>query len=115
MGTPARALGDGLVIHEDCDHLLFVGFSGSGKSTVVRNLGCMFRRRTVDLDRVVERRLHGTLPGVWIEYGEQAFRAEEHKALLGLKQEKSLLVACGGGTVATRENREPLALTTVMS
>lgn len=99
MGIP------GVIEHEGCDHILFVGFSGAGKSTVTRNLGAMFNRRHVDLDRLVERAMHASLPNVWHTQGEGAFRAEETLALEGLLREKSLLVACGGGTVEVPRNR----------
>ena len=101
-------MADGLVVHDDCDHVLFVGFSGAGKSTVARNLGHMFHRCFVDTDRLVERRLHGSLPTLWHSRGEAAFRDAEADVLESLKAEKSLLVSCGGGIVESARNRRLL-------
>lgn len=98
----------GVVVHEGCDHLFFVGFCGAGKSTVARNLGRMFHRRYVDTDRLVERRLHQALPAIWLARGEHEFHDEEARVLEGLRAEKSLLVSCGGGTVETERNRDLL-------
>ena len=40
-----------------CDHIFFIGFLGAGKSTLARNVGTMFKRRFIDTDRLVVRRV----------------------------------------------------------
>ena len=87
-----------------CDHIFFVGFLGAGKSTLARNLGRMFNRRYVDTDRMVERRRGLSVTQIFEQEGEPAFRELETNALEGLKQERSLLVSCGGGVVETPKN-----------
>ena len=87
-----------------CDHIFFVGFLGAGKSTLARNLGQMFHRRYVDTDRLVERRHGLTVAQIFEREGEPAFRELETAALEGLRDERSLLVSCGGGVVETPEN-----------
>lgn len=89
-----------------CDHIFFVGFLGAGKSTLARNLGRMFHRRFVDTDRLVERRAGHTVTELFELQGEPHFRALETQALEGLRQERSLLVSCGGGIVETPKNIE---------
>lgn len=95
----------GVVSREGCDHILFVGFNGAGKSTVARNLGAMFHRPHVDLDRLVERRCHRSIAEIWHDQGEAAWHAAEHEALESLRRERSLLVAVGSGAVETAANR----------
>lgn len=87
-----------------CDHIFFVGFLGAGKSTLARNLGRMFHRRYVDTDRIVERRRGLSVARIFEADGEPAFRELETEALEGLRQERSLLVSCGGGVVETPAN-----------
>ena len=87
-----------------CDHIFFVGFLGAGKTTVARNLGNLFHRRYVDVDHLVERRLHASVARVFATKGEQAFRDAETRELEGLRRRRSLLVSCGGGIVERPEN-----------
>lgn len=87
-----------------CDHIFFIGFLGAGKSTLARNLGRMFKRRYVDIDRLVERRSGASISKIFANEGEPAFRLLETKALASLESERSLLVSCGGGVVETSEN-----------
>ncbi len=94
----------GYVVHEGCDHIFFVGFLGAGKSTVARNLGCLFGRTYVDTDRMVERAMGKCVCDIFKEDGEEAFRDAETKVLESLRQRKSLLVSCGGGIVERPRN-----------
>ena len=95
---------DGYVTHEGCDHIFFVGFLGAGKSTLARNLGRLYRRHYVDTDRMAERLIQKTVRQCFEEDGEEAFRDAETAVLELLKDEKSLLVSCGGGIVERPEN-----------
>ena len=89
-----------------CDHIFFIGFLGAGKSTLARNLGRMFKRRYLDTDRLVERRVGHSISYLFRNEGEASFRKLETKALASLASERSLLVSCGGGIVETPRNIE---------
>lgn len=65
----------GYVIHEGCDHIFFVGFLGAGKSTLARNLGRLFHRGYVDVDRMVERSVGKTVCEIFSEEGRRPFVA----------------------------------------
>ncbi|MBR3315433.1 MAG: shikimate kinase [Atopobiaceae bacterium] len=99
-----HTLSDGYVTHEGCDHIFFVGFLGAGKSTLARNLGRLYRRHYVDTDRMAERMMCKTVRECFEQDGEEAFRDAETKVLERLRNEKSLLVSCGGGIVERPEN-----------
>lgn len=88
-----------------CDHVFFIGFLGAGKTTVARNLGNMFHRSYVDVDRMVERELHASVRRIFETRGEAAFRDAETQALKSLAGRKSLLVSCGGGVIERPENQ----------
>lgn len=94
----------GYVVHQGCDHIFFVGFHGAGKSTLARNLGCLFHRDYVDTDRLVERMAGKSVCAVFAEEGAPALRAREAAALRCLAGRKSLLVSCGGGIVEGGES-----------
>lgn len=95
---------NGYVTHEGCDHVFFVGFLGAGKSTLARNLGRLYRRRYVDTDRLAERLLRKTVSECFHQDGEGRFRDAETEVLRRLRDERSLLVSCGGGIVEREEN-----------
>ena len=57
--------------HHGCDHVFFIGFLGAGKTTVARNLGNMFHRSFVDVDRMVERDLHASVARIFETRGER--------------------------------------------
>ncbi len=91
-------------VHRGCDHIFFIGFLGAGKTTVARNLGNMFHRGFVDVDRMVERDLHASVSSIFETRGEAAFREAETRSLASLRERKSLLVSCGGGIIESEQN-----------
>ncbi len=90
--------------HKGCDHIFFIGFLGAGKTTVARNLGNMFHRSFVDVDRMVERELHASVAHIFETRGEAAFREAETRSLESLRDRRSLLVSCGGGIIESERN-----------
>lgn len=103
---PLKKTIDGYVTHEGCDHIFFVGFLGAGKSTLARNLGRLYRRTYVDTDRLAERIMCKSVRECFEQDGEEAFRDAETQALKRLRDQKSLLVSCGGGIVERNSNCE---------
>lgn len=94
------------IVHDNCDHIFFVGFLGAGKSTLARNLGELFHRRYVDTDRLAERIAGKELGEMFALAGEEYFRDVEAQVLRNLRSKKSLLVSCGGGIVERAQNVE---------
>jgi shikimate kinase len=71
-----------------------------------RRLGWEF----VDLDRAIERKERRTIPEIFEEWGEERFREIENETLVEtLNGADDVIVACGGGTVIDRGNRERLS------
>ncbi len=89
-------------------HILFVGFMGSGKTTVSRKLGRMFSRRVVDLDKLIVRRAGIDIPQIFEREGEEGFRFRETAALQSMANELPCIISCGGGIVLREENRRLL-------
>ncbi len=77
---------------------------GSGKSTLGPALAERLGARFVDLDEQVSRRAGRSVADLWAERGECGFRtleAETLEALLDAPDEGTLVLALGGGTVAS--------------
>jgi shikimate kinase len=90
--------------------VFLVGFMGSGKNTVGRELAQRLAWDFIDLDSLIEAHEHQTIPEMFRLRGENYFRQAETSAirdLLGTLSRPSV-VALGGGAFAQEINRELL-------
>ena len=90
--------------------IVLVGLPGSGKSAVGRRLAHRHGASFVDLDDAIERAAGRTIPEIFAEQGEAAFRAVERQAVADLgpadrSAEIRSVVATGGGAVIDPRNR----------
>lgn len=79
----------------------FVGFMGSGKSTVTRLLCASTNRPLAVCDELAAARAGRSVPEIFAADGEAAFRRLEVEVLEGLDPERNLVVDTGGGVVET--------------
>jgi len=80
--------------------IALVGFSGTGKSTTARLLAADLGWRVIDLDEDLERHFGKTIPEVFAELGEPAFRRVERGLLTAACRETNVVIATGGGAPA---------------
>jgi len=90
------------------NNIYLVGFMGSGKSTVGRELARFLGRQFVDMDNLIEKKLGLTVNEIFATQGEEFFRAEEKKIALTLAGTTNKVVATGGGTLLDLEVAEAL-------
>ena len=83
------------------------GPMGAGKSTVAHALAEQLGTRALDLDAQVEKLAGRSIPEIFAERGESAFRGLEKEALRTLPSEVGV-VSLGGGTVVDDETRQAL-------
>lgn len=93
--------------------LALTGFMGCGKSTVARLLARQIGWIHADLDKRIVARVGLTIPAIFTQLGEPAFRQTEHEELeriLGeaAATEKPTIVSLGGGTMVQLANVELL-------
>lgn len=87
--------------------LLLVGMMGAGKSTVGRLLAGRLGWPYLDSDEEVLRRTGRTVPQIWHEEGEAAFRRQEAAVLAeALARPAPDVVAVAGGAVLDPANRD---------
>lgn len=87
------------------DKIYLVGFMGSGKTTVAKALARRLDWRAEDVDDRIEAREGRTVAAIFAREGEPYFRDAERRVLLDLLPDRHVVVATGGGTFASPENR----------
>ena len=85
--------------------LILVGFMGSGKSSVGREIARRCELRFLDTDSVIRQKYGKSIGEIFAVYGEPAFREEEHQVLLRLRNARRFVLATGGGIVLQARNR----------
>lgn len=88
--------------------LALVGMPGGGKSTVGRHVARHLKRRFLDADAEVERRIGCPIRVFFEREGEQRFRDIEQEVLGELCGISDVVLATGGGAVLREANRRAL-------
>jgi shikimate kinase len=85
-------------------HLFLVGFMGTGKSTVARELGRLQKNLVFEMDDWIVQQEGCTISDIFATYGEAYFRQKETRVLQELQHYTPQIVSCGGGVVLRKEN-----------
>ena len=89
--------------------IVLVGFMGAGKTTVGHLLSERLGLPFTDSDHVIEQRSGRSIPEIFAEDGEPAFRALEHQVIAELLEGSDLVLALGGGAAEHPRTRDTLA------
>jgi shikimate kinase len=89
------------------ERVLLVGMMGTGKTTVGRLLAERLGWPLLDSDEMICRSTGKTVPEIFEERGEAAFRAEETRVLAeAATSDGPAVVSVAGGAVLSAENRK---------
>lgn len=83
-------------------HVFLIGFMGTGKTTVAREVSELYDLPEVDTDSLIETRCKRKIARIFEEDGERIFRMIETETLDDLGEWERAIVSCGGG-VALKE------------
>lgn len=89
--------------------IVLVGAPGSGTSTVGELLAAALGRGFLDVDAVIEQRAGKPIPEIFVDDGEQAFRALEEATTIELLDHRDLVLSLGSGAVLSAAIRQALA------
>lgn len=92
------------MIERERRHLVLVGLPGSGKSTVGAMVAELLDTHLTDVDRVIERATGLSVAELFLEEGEDAFRARERQAVLDALLLPAHVISPGGGWAAAPGN-----------
>ncbi|MBV8328968.1 MAG: shikimate kinase [Verrucomicrobia bacterium] len=85
-------------------NLVLVGFMGSGKSSVGREIARRWGYRFLDTDSVIRQKHSKSILEIFESQGEPFFRDQEHLALCELQGSVDCVIATGGGIVLQPRN-----------
>lgn len=89
-------------------NVVLCGMPSSGKSTVGRMLAGLLGKTFVDTDEEIERKTGKSIPEIFAENGEAAFRATEKEVTAETAAGQGLVIATGGGVPLDPDNRKNL-------
>ncbi len=89
-------------------NIALIGFMGSGKTAVGRILAEKLNKRFVELDSLIEQKAGKSIPQIFAQDGEIAFRELEIELTKEVAESKNQVIACGGGIVLNKINIDRL-------
>jgi shikimate dehydrogenase len=94
-------------------NIALIGLSGSGKSTIAREIAALTGMTVIDTDEKVEEKAGRSIAELFDTDGEEAFRIMERAELQELWNVTHTAVACGGGAVVRKRNIQTIRGTSV--
>ncbi len=95
-------------------NLVIIGMPGSGKSMIGKRCATLLGLTYVDTDVEIARRAGKTIPQIFAEQGEAAFRSLEAEVIAQYGSKTGLLIATGGGAVLSEQNCFHLRMNSVV-
>ena len=86
-------------------NVVLIGMPGCGKTTTGKRLAALTGREFIDIDDEIVKAAGKTIPEIFAEDGEDAFRRLETKVTGEICKKSGCIISCGGGVVTRPENR----------
>jgi len=85
-------------------NIVLIGMPGCGKTSIGAVLAKKLRREFADTDELVIQAAGKSIPAIFTDDGEDAFRKMETAALQSLCKQSGMVIATGGGVVTRSDN-----------
>jgi shikimate kinase len=86
------------------NRIILLGYMGSGKTTIGKELSKNLAMPFYDLDWYIESRMRKTIKQIFDERGEEGFRKVEYNMLHEVAEFENVIISCGGGTPCFFDN-----------
>ncbi len=91
-------------ILRETNNIILIGMPGSGKSTVGKKLADLTGKKFIDTDELIVKTTNKSIPEIFSACGEEVFRDLEEQALKTAVNERSAIIATGGGIIKREKN-----------
>lgn len=85
--------------------IFLIGYRGTGKSTVARELAARLGYDWIDADEIIEQQAGKSIAAIFSDEGEPAFRDLEAEVVAEVARRQRTVAALGGGAVLRDANR----------
>ena len=89
-------------------NIVLIGFMGTGKSTVGRDLARKLEMGYKDTDAMIQEKMGMSISNIFEKHGEAFFRDIESKVVEEVSSSANTIIFCGGGVVLNKKNVENL-------
>lgn len=89
-------------------NIVFIGFSGVGKTSTGEILARILKMNFYDTDLEIQASAKMTVSDFFQKYGEIHFRSKEHQTVKRVSQYENSVISTGGGVVLNQKNLEIL-------
>lgn len=86
--------------------IFLIGYMGAGKTTLGKAFAREMKVPFIDLDWYIEERFHKSIPELFRERGEEAFRELERRMLHEAGEFEDVVISTGGGTPCFFDNMD---------
>ncbi|AFI05645.1 shikimate kinase [Helicobacter cetorum] len=93
------------------EHLVLIGFMGSGKSSLAQELGLILKLEVLDTDMLISERVGLNIKEIFEKFGEDNFRMLERNLIDELKSLKTPHIISTGGGIIMHDNFKGLGTT----
>ncbi len=89
-------------------NIAFIGFMGSGKSTIAKIISKKSGLKLVDIDKLIVEKTGMKISTIFDIHGEPYFRDIEEEILKQVLRIDGQIISCGGGVILRESNRKLL-------
>jgi len=89
-------------------NIVLIGFMGSGKSKIARELGKRLKSEVITTDDLAQVKEGQSIHDIFKSKGEAYFRDLEQGIIKDISSRQGIVIDCGGGVVLRKENLQQL-------